>query len=185
MVSVYPLTLHTPRLLIREMAMSDAEPIWTYSQHPRHRIYEPDPPRSLEAFRGIVQWILNTQSERPRQYYYTVACLKDDPLALVGSVHITVRDVEHRQAEVGYSFNQAYWGAGYATEAAGALVAFAFRDLGMHRVFADSIVGENVASVRVAEKLGMRREATFQESLYFAGRWWNTVLYAVLEHEWR
>jgi RimJ/RimL family protein N-acetyltransferase len=185
MISVYPLLIYTPRLLIREMTMSDAEPIWAYNQHPRHRTYEPDPPRSLEEFRGIVQWILNTQIERPRQYYYTVACLKDDPQALVGSVHITVRDAEHRQAEVGYSFNQAYWGAGYATETARALVSFAFHDLGMHRVFADGIVSENMASVRVAEKLGMRHEATCRESLYFAGRWWDTLLYAVLEQEWR
>ena len=69
-------------------------------------------------------------------------------------------------------------------EAARAIVAFGFAGLGLHRVW-DECVADNVASARVLEKLGMRREARYLEHRWYKGRWWDTLLYAMLNHEWR
>ncbi|MFT3768575.1 MAG: GNAT family protein [Minicystis sp.] len=54
----------------------------------------------------------------------------------------------------------------------------------MHRVYAD-IDPRNGASLRVAEKLGMRREAHLRENLWLKDEWVDSVLYAVLDREWR
>jgi [ribosomal protein S5]-alanine N-acetyltransferase len=184
MTSLYPIYLETPRLRLREMQRTDALPIWNFNQTPIHRQYEPDMPRSYEDFLGIVEWIISAQQERPRQYYYVVATLKSQPEVVLGSVHITQRDFEHRQGEIGYSFDSTYWNQGYCTEASLAMRDFAFDTLGVHRLFADGIVEQNLASIRIAEKLGMRPEAHFREALYFQERWWNTLVYAMTESEW-
>jgi RimJ/RimL family protein N-acetyltransferase len=68
-------------------------------------------------------------------------------------------------------------------EAARLVVDFAFRELKMHRVFVD-IDPRNTASVRIAEKLGMRREAWLVENVWSKGEWCDSVIYALLEREW-
>ncbi len=45
-------------------------------------------------------------------------------------------------------------------------------------------VAENVASARVLAKLGMRLEGRLREKQCMKGRWWDTLVYAILEHEW-
>jgi RimJ/RimL family protein N-acetyltransferase len=42
-----------------------------------------------------------------------------------------------------------------------------------------------VSSARVLEKLGMRQEGRLRENEYFKGRWWDTLLYAILDYEWQ
>jgi RimJ/RimL family protein N-acetyltransferase len=180
-----PLHFHTPRLHIREMTLEDASPIWAFTQSAQHRQYEPDAPRTLLEFRDIVTWIIGTQTEKPRLFHYVTVALAHDPLTPIGSVHISIRDELHRQAEVGYAFNQDHWGKGYCTEATRVMVNFAFSNLHMHRVYATDIVSENTASVRVAQKLGMHHEGTFRQTLFFNERWWDTCTYAILADEWR
>jgi ribosomal-protein-alanine N-acetyltransferase len=63
------------------------------------------------------------------------------------------------ERELGYTFDVAYWGSGYATEAAQCVFAYARDSLGIKRVVS-VIDGENVRSLRVAERCGLRREDT-------------------------
>ena len=62
------------------------------------------------------------------------------------------------EVEIGYRLERSAWGRGYATEAARAVRDFAFGDLGMQRLIA-IIDPSNIASIRVAEKIGMHHEA--------------------------
>ena len=50
---------------------------------------------------------------------------------------------------------------------------------------APSYWGRDYVSERVLEKLGMQRERRQREHDWFKGRWWDRLLYGVLEHEWR
>jgi ribosomal-protein-alanine N-acetyltransferase len=85
--------------------------------------------------------------------------------------------------EIGWAISSARQNRGYATEAARALMAFAFGTLCCHRVVA-TCQPENVASWRVMEKLGMRREAHFRQGLYReTGEWWDEYFYALLADE--
>lgn len=78
----------------------------------------------------------------------------------------------------------AHQGRGYATEAALALLAHAFGTLGLHRIVA-TCQPQNTPSVRVMEKLGLRREAHFRKCMRApGGGWWDEYLYALLEEDW-
>jgi RimJ/RimL family protein N-acetyltransferase len=66
--------------------------------------------------------------------------------------------VASEEAYLWYSTHRAYWGQGYAAEAAGALLEFGFEQIGLTRIFAECHP-ENRASRRVMDKLGLRPEA--------------------------
>ena len=74
-------------------------------------------------------------------------------------------------------------GNGYATEACRALLDLAFGELDLHRVIG-VIEPRNVASGRVLEKLGMRKEAHFVENESVKGEWQSEAVYAILAREW-
>jgi RimJ/RimL family protein N-acetyltransferase len=88
-----------------------------------------------------------------------------------------------RQAEIGYALHPKAAGRGLATEAARATLHLAFATYGFHRVYA-RIDEENVASVRVAERLGMRQEARLVESDLRDGVWSTELVYALLDREY-
>jgi RimJ/RimL family protein N-acetyltransferase len=91
----------------------------------------------------------------------------------------------HRTYEIGWVFAEPYQGQGYATEAARALLTHGFETLGLHRVIA-TCQPENIASWRVMEKLGMRREGHFRRCIYRGeDRWWDEYFYALLADEWQ
>jgi RimJ/RimL family protein N-acetyltransferase len=56
--------------------------------------------------------------------------------------------------------------------------------LHVHRIWAGCIA-DNAASTRVLEKLGMQLEGRLREKEHFKGRWWDTLVYAILEDDWK
>jgi RimJ/RimL family protein N-acetyltransferase len=92
---------------------------------------------------------------------------------------------ERTEAELGYIFDPAYGGQGYATEAVTAMVAYAFDQLGVRRITAGCFAG-NVASVRILEKVGMRREQHgLSDSWHAELGWVDGYTYGLLAREWR
>jgi RimJ/RimL family protein N-acetyltransferase len=98
---------------------------------------------------------------------------------------VEVRDLAAgTMAEIGYVFDPAYAGQGYATEAAGELLRIGFEELGVRRVVAQCFA-DNEASWRLMERLGMRREQhARQESLHRDDGWLDAMMYAILADEW-
>jgi|SRR5580704_9422157 ribosomal-protein-alanine N-acetyltransferase len=84
----------------------------------------------------------------------------------------------------GFFLHKSFWGHGYATEACRALLGFGFKELNLHRVTAECFV-EQTLSVRVMEKLGMRREAHCLKNDWKAGVWRESYSYALLDTEWK
>jgi RimJ/RimL family protein N-acetyltransferase len=84
---------------------------------------------------------------------------------------------------ISFSFARAYQGQGFATEAVGCLLAYLFGDLGLHRVVAITDA-KNLAVARLLERLGLRREGTFVENIWFKGAWGSEFSYALLHREW-
>jgi RimJ/RimL family protein N-acetyltransferase len=98
---------------------------------------------------------------------------------VIGDLSLTLSSAEHRQGEIGFLIHPDHQGRGYATEAAGALLELAFGTFGLHRVVG-RLEARNVASARVLEKLGMRREAHLVENELVKGEWQSEAIYAVL-----
>ncbi len=89
-----------------------------------------------------------------------------------------------RQVEIGFTLAPAYWGQGLATEAVSGILSYLFGPAQKHRVFA-SVDPRNAPSIALLERVGMRREAHFRESLWFKGEWVDDVIFGVLKSEWK
>jgi RimJ/RimL family protein N-acetyltransferase len=177
--------LQTERLLLREVLPEDHALLRAYSLEEAYRRFEAHPPVADWEFETITKWMMDEQTTIPRSDYYFSIALPDNPGLTLGSVHLTIQNHTHRQGEIGYMLGTAYHNQGYATEAARHLLRYGFQTLKLRRIAAADIIHENIASIRVAEKAGMRREAHYRDSQYFDGRWWDTVTYALTKDEWQ
>jgi len=175
--------LATDRLILREFVEDDWRATLAYQSDPLYLRYYAWTHRTENDVRAFVGAFIAQQAEQPRRKFQLALVLKENG-RLVGSGGVRVNDPEGRQADIGYEIDPRLWGQGLATEAARELLRFGFDDLGMHRLSGDC-VADNAASARVMEATGMRREAHLHESAWFKGRWWDTLVYAVLEDEWR
>ena len=102
----------------------------------------------------------------------------------VGEVMLRLTSEVSRQGEIGWSIHPDVQGRGYATEAAREMLRLGFEELGLHRIVAECDP-RNEASIRVMEKLGMRREAHRLEAMLLKGEWVGSMVYAILASEWR
>ena len=102
---------------------------------------------------------------------------------LCGAVGLTVTPA-HERAELGYWIGVPYWGQGFATEAAGAVMAFGFETLRLHRIHASHFAG-NIASQRVLEKIGMRYEGPSRQHIRKWNRFIDLENYGLLASETR
>ncbi len=175
--------LTTERLLLREFVTDDWRVVQDYQSDPRYLRYYEWTERPERDVREFVGRFIAQQSDQPRTRYQLAIVLKDGG-RLIGNCGIRTDAPGALEADVGYELAPEQWGRGYATEAARAIVAFGFDDLRVHRIWA-ACVADNVASAHVLEKLGMRLEGRLREHERYKGRWWDTLLYAILEHEWR
>ena len=98
---------------------------------------------------------------------------------VIGDLSLTLSSAEHRQGEIGFLVHPDHQGRGYATEAAGALLDLAFDTFALHRAVG-RLEARNVASARVLEKLGMRREGLLVENELVKGEWQSEAVYAAL-----
>jgi RimJ/RimL family protein N-acetyltransferase len=102
---------------------------------------------------------------------------------LIGDCALHRESKEPRQAEIGFTLARDYQGQGYASEAVGRMIDYAFRRFKLHRVFAVTDA-RNTASAKLLERLGFRREGHFIQNSWFKGAWSDEFLYAILREEW-
>jgi RimJ/RimL family protein N-acetyltransferase len=132
---------------------------------------------------AFVQMFIDHQSTQPRTKYQFAVVVRESG-QLMGNCGVRKESAEAQIADMGYELDPNYWGKGYATEAATAVLNFGFAELKVHRIGANA-VAENTASLRVLDKIGMQYEGRLRENKWMKDRWWDTVLYSILEYEWR
>ena len=103
---------------------------------------------------------------------------------MIGNCSLAVDEPRQRRAHIGYVLHPDYWRQGLATDAAGLLLALGFNQLGLHRIEA-TCDSRNVASARVLEKIGMSREGLRRQDLLLRDGWRDSLLFSILEDEWR
>ena len=162
---------------------NDWREVLNYQSEAQYLKYSPWTYRTAEEVQDFVRGFIECQCEQPRTNCQLAITLRVDG-QLIGSCGIRLESTDSRQANIGYEIAPGYWGEGYATEAARAMVAFGFGELHLHRIWA-RCVAENVASYRVLEKVGMRREWRLREQEWTKGQGWDTLVYGILDHEWR
>lgn len=174
--------LDSERLLLREFSLSDWPAVNAYTSDPEVVKYLPFGPTTEEQTREHLSQCLAYAVEQPRRIYELAVVLRAEN-HLIGTATIALHPHERRNASFSYLLHRMYWGQGYATEAMRTLFSFGFGDLQLHRL-EDTCDTRNLASARVMEKLGMRREGHLRETIWKDGHWYDEYSYAILANEW-
>jgi RimJ/RimL family protein N-acetyltransferase len=175
--------LHTPRLLLREFVDSDAACANQYEADPAVVRYLPHGVQSLADSALYIQGVrAEARTLSPRIFEF--ALVRTEDARLIGRCGVKLSDSEQNEATLWYVLRRSAWGEGYAVEAARAVLAFGFEDLRLHRIFV-AIDPRNTSSLRVAEKLGLRREGHFLETTWAKGEWTDSIVFALLDREYR
>lgn len=182
--------LITPRLRLRRLRADDVPALLAYRSDPQVARYQVWAPASEAEVAAFIAAQATAEPDVPGTWFQLAIALRAADGsglradALAGDCGLHVPAGEPWQAEVGVTLADWAQGRGYAQEALGAALQVLFDDWGKHRVFA-SVDPRNVPSVRLLERLGMRREAHFRESLRDKGEWCDDFVYAILVDEWR
>lgn len=181
--------LRTERLTLRPATDDDVDPTWAYRRLPEVTEWVTRRPADLAEYRS--------EFRDPARLAATVVVQlghdQDSPvlgdLVLRRTDGWTQREVADQgrgtEAEIGWAFDPACAGHGYATEAVRELLRVTFEDHGLRRVVAHCFF-DNVPSWRLMERVGMRREGhAVRDSLHRSGRWLDSLVYAMLDEEWR
>ena len=178
------LPITTDLLVLRTLRPGDERHVFAYRSVPDVVRYIPGEPKTFEQVQDMVAERATAGRIEPSHPISPLAAELDG--RVIGDVLLPLDGPDRhdgRQAEIGWVLAPDMQGMGYATEAAEALVRVAFDELGVHRVWAQ-LDGENDASARICERLGMRREAYFQQGSWFKGQWTDLAVYAVRADEW-
>ncbi len=176
--------LETERIILRPLEMDDVSDLLEYQSDAQTVAFIPWPQRTREqVIDALVKSIAATDFEKDEDYKLFAWVLKDSG-KVIGQSNISIKSKAHQRAEIGWVINPVYSGEGYAFEATKALISLAFTELGFRRVIA-YIDQRNTRSIVLANKLGMRLEASYREDEFFKNEWTSAHLFAVLASEWK
>lgn len=171
--------INTERLLLRGFEPRDWRDLHEYLSDAEVVKYEPYHPFTEEQSK-------REAIHRSGDESFWAVCLKDR-MKMIGNVYLSKRDLD--TWELGYVFNMHFQGKGYATEAAKALVDYAFSFCRARRIVA-MCNPLNESSWRLLERLKFRREGHLIQNTYFKydenGQplWADTYEYGLLASEW-
>jgi RimJ/RimL family protein N-acetyltransferase len=172
----------TERLAIRGLEARDAQRIFEYRSRPEVSRFQSWGTRSPEEIQAYIRELSTTEPGTPG-VWYQVGIMFPAGNELIGDCGFCVLETEPRQAEVGIALATEFQGRGYAAEALRALLDYLFTRLGKHRVFG-SVDPRNLSSLRLMQRIGMRQEGHFVQSVWFKGEWVDDVIFAMLAREW-
>ncbi|MFJ7137696.1 GNAT family N-acetyltransferase [Streptomyces fungicidicus] len=178
---MYPVHVTGSTVVLREFSMQDVDDVLAIIGDDKVTTWLSFDSRNLDQAVAMIEGTLERAQQNPRTEYY-LAVTKHDDSRVIGFARIGFAGV--KAGKLGYAIAAEQWGHGYATDAARTLTTFAFTQLGLHRVSA-AIGPENAASIAMVENLGFTREGVLRDHVYTNGAWRDSVLYSVLEHEWR
>lgn len=174
--------IKTARLRLRHFKDSDITLFMSYRNDPMVAKYQSWERISEVEAQNFIQEQKQIQPGIPgRGFQIAIELMATGEL--IGDCYFLIHELDHCQAEIGFTLSHEYQGYGYATEAVTSFLNYAFQTFNLHRVIAITDC-ENKASVALLERLGMRREGHFIQNTWFKGKWGDEYLYAILSDEW-
>lgn len=171
----------TARLSLRGYRVDDVDDSLAYYARPAVVAYVPwGPWTRAEAERRVVERVTRTQLDAPGS---VLSLVVEHEGRLIGDVVLWPADESMSRGEMGWAFNPDAGGKGYATEAVHALMRIALETYGMHRVLAH-VDPRNHSSLRLCERVGMRREGHLRRNAFIKGEWVDSVVFGALAAEW-
>jgi [ribosomal protein S5]-alanine N-acetyltransferase len=178
-----PPTVETARLVLRPITEADAGAVFAACSLPdvtRFTLF--DTHRSIDDSLNFIRlYVAHSYAEMLADPF--AVALKSDPhREMVGAIGCHWTSRPHATMELGYWLAKFVWGRGVATEAADAVVRFAFANYPVERIQARTIHG-NDASSKVLEKVGFRREGVLRSSLFRRGKFEDVTMFSLLRSE--
>ena len=173
--------LQTPRLILRRFTMDDAQSMFDlWCNDPQvTRFLSWGPHGTIDNTKRL----LKAWKQRYEDTMFYNWCIEFEGLP-IGGIDLIMRSTKSLRAELGYCLSNRYKGRGIVTEAACAVLTYAFETVGLHKICAKHDV-ENPASGRIMQKLGMRQEGYMKlDAQRLDGTYSDMVLYGILRDEW-
>lgn len=177
-------TIETDRLILRPLVAEDAPDVAKY-QSIEHAVRHV--PFGVRNEAEVLAAIERQKSKVPlveKGDFFVLGAQLKTTGQVIAQFNLGLDNANDRSGEFGYMVNPDFWGQGYAFEGATAILNYAFGEGQYHRVTAQ-IDHRNEASKKLAEKLGLRLEATFVEHERLKGEWVTEHIYAILAREWK
>lgn len=170
-------TLHTERLTLRPFTLDDAPAVQQLASAYEVALNTASIPHPYPEG-GAAGWIATHEEDFAENRIHHFAI---DDGQVTGAIGLVMKG--DAIAEIGYWIGVPFWGRGYASEAASALVRYGFEDCALERIYG-AHYARNVASGRVMEKAGMKREGTLRQHAVKWGERLDIVFYGLLRAEW-
>lgn len=175
--------LTTERLLLRDFTPGDRAALLAYQSDPRHNEFYGPEEGGTEQTLQLLDLFLRWQAELPRRNYQLAIVERGVSPDPIGSCGVRLQGYENGTAEFGLELAAPCWGRGLATEAARAILGFAFRDLGLRRIVGISVT-ENARVARLVTKLGFRSAGTRPGPDWMRARGWSKTEWVLTAEGW-
>ena len=166
--------LETPRLLLRHLELRDVQELYSLYQDIEIRRYFPDGVLSYDDTKEELEWYINGHPQYPKLGLW--ATVHKESGKFIGRCGLLPWEIDNTlEIEIAYLLNKDFWHQGFATEAAKGIMSYGFEKLHQTRLIC-MMHPENVASQKVAERIGMKLESQVDG---IAGDNFPTLIYAI------
>ncbi len=172
----------TKRLLIRNLYPTDLLDFYFYRSNPEVTQYQGFDVMTMEQAGDFIS--LNVESVFGKAGEWVQFGIENAKTQqLIGDCAIKFDANDIRIAEIGITISHLEQQKGYAKEALTAIVKHLFENQSVLRIV-EIVDTENIASVKMLESVGFKREGHFVENIFFKGKWGSEYQYAMLKKEW-
>ncbi|AMO85818.1 Putative ribosomal N-acetyltransferase YdaF [Solibacillus isronensis B3W22] len=172
--------LETERLLLRPITFDDSDRIEELAGEydvAKSTLNIPHPyPKGSAS-----QFIESTQTAEQNNKIVMFAIINKETKLLIGLINLNL-SISYQRGELAYWIGKEYWGNGYGTEAAKALLEYGFNQLKLNKIFAASFTS-NTGSWKVMEKIGLKYEGTLKQHVSRFGQFYDLTYYGLLKDE--
>jgi len=175
-------TFSTDRLLLRPLEKGDRDAVLEIYSDAETMLYWSSEPISTfgqadEIIENEIKW-----GAEGNCWNRGIALVESN--LLIGKICLFQISEQNRRAEIGYLLNRQHWGKGYMSEAMEFLLAFAFDEMDLHRIEADTDP-DNLPSLALLDRFGFVREGYFPDRWFVHGKWHDSVMLGLLEDTYR
>ena len=150
------IVLETERLILRRLVIEDLNDLFVLYSDPEIRKYFPDGAKNFNDTKEELEWYLNGHPEHPELGLW--ATIHKETGKFIGRCGLLPWEIDGKlEVEIAYLLDKTYWHQGLATDAALGIMKYGFENLNLSRLIC-LMHPENLASRRVAERIGMKLE---------------------------
>jgi ribosomal-protein-alanine N-acetyltransferase len=177
-------TLETERLLLRQIVPEDADGIFVIrGDYEVTRLNIGAAYENIERARDLIHNMQRRYNEHTEVRWGVTLKSESPDAPVIGMCGFNYWHMVDRRASVGFDLARAYWQRGIMGEATRAVLRFGFTQMNLNRIEADASA-ENIASLRLLESLGFRREGIQREQYFDEGAFHDLILLGLLHREW-